>query len=176
MDNDLEKKVTTKNNVWKLWVGLGVWERRPSQADCKSTVYRKQPSKLHWKRCCSAHLSNKMPLAFAHHHKQRESFQLSSQLACPGPILQGRCCSPFAGNGFRASVNTPELFSAPSQQGWSCLVWKWFQHCLYQCSSCFHHLHSCTNIWKQAQTKQATTSSQWQEENMRLSIVFLGNS
>lgn len=176
MDNDLEKKVTTKNNVWKLWVGLGVWERTPSQADCKSTVYRKQPSKLHWKQCCSAHLSNKMPLAFTHHHKQRESSQLSSQLACPGPIVQGRCCSPFAGNGFRASVNTPELFSAPSQQGWSCLVWKWFQHCLYRCSSCFHHLHSCTNIWKQAQTKRATTSSQWQEENMRLSIVFLGNS
>lgn len=176
MGHELEKTDTTRNNIWKLWVGQGILKTTPSQAVCKSTVYSKQPAKQHWERCCTAYLSNKMPLAFTRNHKRTGSSRLLSQLAHLGPVLSGRCCSPFADNGFRASINTLELFSAPFQQGWPCLVWKRFQHCLHQCSSCFHHLHSCINIWKQAQMKQATTTSQWQEQSLRLLIssMFIG--
>lgn len=170
MCNELEKKDTTRNNIWKLWPGQDVLKTTPLQAVCKNTICSKQPAKLHWKQCCTAYLTNKMPLAFTHNPRQTGSSQLSSQPAHPGPVLSGRSCSPLLDKGFRVSINTPELFSAPSQQGWPCSVWNWFQHCLHYCSSCFHHLHSCTNIWKQAQMEQATTSSQWQEQSLRVLI------
>jgi len=171
MDNELEKKSTTRNNIWKLWVGQGVLKTMPSQAVCKSIVYSKQPAKQHWKRCCTAYLSDEGPLAFTHNCKRSGSSQLPSRLAHRGPILSSRCCSPFADKGFRESINTPELFSVPSPQAWPCSVWKRFQHCVHQSLGCFCPLHGCTNIWKQAQTEQATTTGQWQE--LLISSMFI---
>lgn len=148
MGNDLGKTDSTRNNIWKLWVSQGVLKTILLQAVCKSTVYSKQSTKQHWKQRCTVYRSNSMSSAFTHNHK---GTGIISAVVLAGPswtALSGRCCSPLADNGFRASINAPELFSAPSQQGWPCSVWKRFHHCLHQCSSCFHHLHSCNQHLK----------------------------